>query len=154
GFTSDNRSRAFDLAGRNLWIDGNRFNNTGSFPGNDGEGILGRAAGGTPVYSWAITRNVHTRGAGPPGSMGGTDVDCRGLLIGWNEPAGGAGTAVSKRGLTMADCAFVANKCKNVVPEATTATKFGLQPPLTANPPGIPNAPTKVTAEVYNEDAV
>ena len=53
GKDSDNRSRAFDLAGRNLWIDGNRFNNTGSSPGKDGEGIVCRAREGTPVYTTA-----------------------------------------------------------------------------------------------------
>jgi hypothetical protein len=59
---ADNRSRAFDLAGRNLWIDSNRFTNVGSNPGKDGEGIACRPEHGTPIYSWAITHNVHKRG--------------------------------------------------------------------------------------------
>jgi hypothetical protein len=44
-----NRSRAFDLAGRNVWVDCNRIRNTGSAPGGDGENIVYRFAAGTPV---------------------------------------------------------------------------------------------------------
>ncbi len=64
--SSDNHSRAFDLAGRNLWVDGNKFNNTGSSPGSDGEGICARANGGTNIFSWAITHNIHTRASVRP----------------------------------------------------------------------------------------
>jgi hypothetical protein len=151
---SDNRSRAFDVAGRNLWIDHNRFNNTGSAPGSGGEGIVGRGAGGTPVYSWAITHNTHTRGNGSPGGLGGLGVDCHGLLIAWNQTAGWVGNSVKGRGVTMTDCAFVANKCDRVVPDAKAVTRLGLRAPLTAAPEGPPSPPTKVTAEVYQDDAV
>jgi hypothetical protein len=72
---TDNLSRAFDLAGRNLWVDGNRFDNTGSAPGSDGEGIVCRPADGTPIYSWALTHNTHTRGIGSPGLLGTVDGD-------------------------------------------------------------------------------
>ncbi|MDB5312951.1 MAG: hypothetical protein JWO38_7153 [Gemmataceae bacterium] len=93
--TADNLARAFDLAGRNLWVDGNRFTNTGATPGTGGEGIVCRGPGGTPVDSWAITHNTHTRGVGLAGGMGGWDVDCQGLLVGWNQTPGWVGSSVS-----------------------------------------------------------
>lgn len=40
GMISDNYTRAFDLAGRDLWIDRNWCTNLLSNPGNDSEGIL------------------------------------------------------------------------------------------------------------------
>jgi hypothetical protein len=150
----DNRSRAFDLAGRNLWIDGNRFTNTGSAPGNDGEGIAGRGKDGTPIYSWAITHNTHKRGTGAAGSMGGSDADCHGLLIAWNQTPGWVGSSVTTEGTKMTDCAFVANKCLRVLPDKKAVAGLGLPAPLTANPPGKPAPPTKVMAEVYQGDAV
>jgi hypothetical protein len=148
--TTDNDSRSFDLFGRNLWAHGNRWNSTGSFPGNDGEGILARRA----IWSWALTRNVHTRGTGLPGSMGGHNVDCHGLLLAWNQTAGWVGNLVDKKGVTMADCAFVANKCKSVVPDAKTAARFGVQAPLTSSTAAAPKPPTGVRASVYRDDAV
>jgi hypothetical protein len=153
GPTSDNQSRAFDLAGRDLWIDGNHFNNTGSFPGGDGEGVLGREADGTPIHSWAITHNVHTRGTGAPGSMGGADAECRGLLIAWNQTAGWVGNAVRRKELKMTDCAFVANKAGAVVPAVKTVARLGLRAPLTAGPGEAPPAPTRVRAIAF-DDAV
>jgi hypothetical protein len=153
GADSDNRSRAFDLAGRNVWIDHNRFRNTGSAPGNDGEGIIGRSANGTPIYSWAITHNTHTRGSGSPGGLGGLDVDCHGLLVAWNQTAGWVGNSVKSKGVKMTDCAFVANKAERVLPDDKTIKRLDLQAPLTTNP-GVPSPPTNVTAEVYQGDAV
>jgi hypothetical protein len=154
GANTDNLSRAFDLAGRNLWIDGNRFNNTGSSPGNDGEGIICRPPDATQLFSWAITHNVHTRGSGVAGGMGGADADCHGLLIAWNETPGWVGNATKRKDVKMADCAFVANKCDHVVPDDKTVAGLGIRAPLTARPPGAPTSPTKVTAEVYQDDAV
>jgi hypothetical protein len=155
GPKSDNRSRAFALAGRNLWIDRNRSDNTGSAPGSDGEAILGRAIDGTPIYSWAITHNVHKRGNGAPGFMGGSDVDCHGLLIAWNETAGAVvGNAVERQGVTMADCAFLANKCDRTVPDEKTIKRLGLRAPLTTNPAGTLSPPTKVTTALHEDDAV
>ena len=66
----DNRSRAFDLAGRNLWIDRNRFANTGSAPGGGGEGIVCRPAAARRSCPGPITHNAHARGAGSAGGMG------------------------------------------------------------------------------------
>jgi hypothetical protein len=151
---SDNKSRAFDLAGRNLWIDGNRFNNTGSSPGNDGEGILGRAAGGTPIYSWAITHNIHTRDKGALGFMGGFDADCHGLLIAWNQTAGWVGNSVQSDEIKMTDCAFVANQCERVLPDDKTITRLRLPAPIMKNPGESPTPPTKATADAYQDDAV
>src|SRR5438034_1722995 len=69
------------MAGRNLWIDGNRFNNTGSMPGNDGEGIICRPAAGTQLFSWAITHNVHTRSEEHTSELQShSDLVCRLLL--------------------------------------------------------------------------
>jgi len=154
GPTADNRSRAFDLAGRNLWIDRNRFTNTGSNPGKDGEGIICRAETGTPIYSWAITRNTHKRGLGAGGAMGGADADCHGLLIAWNQTPGWIGNLLAGGANKMADCAFVANKCLKIVPDKKTVADLGLPPPLTANVAITPGPPTKVTVEAYADDAV
>jgi hypothetical protein len=150
---SDNRSRAFDLAGRNLWVDGNRFNNTGSRPGNDGEGIIGRALNGTPISSWAITHNVHERGDGAAGGLGGLDVDCHGLLVAWNQSPGWVGAAVKSKGVKLADCAFLAGKGEHVVPDEKTVKSLGLQAPLTTSPASV-TPPTDVKAETYHDDAV
>jgi hypothetical protein len=154
GPATDNRSRAFDLAGRNLWIDGNRYGNTGSSPGKDGEGIVCRGKDGTPLFSWAITHNIHTRGVGSAGGLGGLDVDCHGLLIAWNQTPGWVGNAVKTKGTKMTDCAFLAGKGSRVVPDKKTIAGLDLQAPLTAGPAAAPAPPTKVTARYYQEDAV
>jgi hypothetical protein len=150
---SDNRSRAFDLAGRNLWIDSNGFSNTGSVPGNDGEGIICRAALGTPILSWAITRNVHTRGAGSPSGLSGLDADCRGLLIGWNQTFGWVGNSIKRPDVKMTDCAFVANKCDRVIPDEKTRMRLNIAAPI-LDGTEAPNPPMKVTVEAYKNDAV
>ncbi len=154
---SDSRSRAFDLAGRNLWVHANHSSNTGTTPGIDREAIVGRAAAGTPIFSWAITRNVHKLGNGPAGSgfMGGVDADCHGLLIGWNETSGAVGNRTKRKDLKMTDCAFVANKAElGVVPDANTLKTLGLPVPLTGNGGGMLVPPTKVTATPHETDAV
>jgi len=155
GPDSDSRSRAFDLAGRNLWVHNNHSANTGTTPGIDREAIVGRNAAGTPIFSWAITRNVHKQGNGPPGSgfMGGIDADCHGLLIGWNETSGAVGNRLKRKDLKMTDCAFVANKCEGVVPDANTLKGLGLPAPQTGNG-GLLVPPTKVTATPHETDAV
>jgi hypothetical protein len=154
GPLADNRSRAFDLAGSNLWIDSNRFTNTGSTPGKDGEGIVCRAHAGTPIYSWAVTHNVHKRGAGAAGAMGGNGVDCHGLLIAWNQTPGWVGNGLTGAAAKMNDCAFVANKSAKVLPDKKTAEGLGVPAPLTAADAVPPGPPTKVAAELYQDDAV
>jgi len=156
GPDSDSRSRAFDLSGRNLWVHDNHSANTGTMPGIDREAILDRPAAGTPIFSWALTHNVHKQGNGPPGSgfMGGADVDCHGLFIFRNETSGGVGNLVKRKDLKMTDCAFVANKCERVLPDDKTVKDRGLAAPLTGNAAGTLAPPTKVMAEVYEDDAV
>ena len=109
GAISDNLSRAFDLAGRNVWVHRNLFNNLGSEPGNDGEGILCQAHGGSRILSWAITYNRHDKGTGETGYMGGWNVDAAGALFGWNVLPGYVGLA-AVRGRTATDLAFVGNR--------------------------------------------
>lgn len=87
GNISDHLSRAFDLGGQNVWVDGNFFNNVGSAPGNDGEGILCQAHGGTNLSSWGVTRNKHVKGTGQESYIGGWGVEVHGCLIAWNETA-------------------------------------------------------------------
>jgi hypothetical protein len=151
----DNRSRAFDLAGRNLWVDHNTFNNTGSTPGNDGEGIVARSVGGTPIHSWAITHNVHTKGTGALGGMGGMDVDCHGLLIAWNQTPGWVGNLIgaNARDVKMTDCAFLANKCNKEFPDVKTIKRLGIAAPLVKDP-SLLSPPSRVTAETFDEDHV
>jgi len=110
---SDNMSRGYDLGGGPLWIDGCTLNNTGSDPGNDGEGILCQRHGGTEVYSWAITHNRHDQGDGEPGYFGGWDVRCYGLMISWNKTPGWVGNALAGR---QYDCTFVPNQCQKINP--------------------------------------
>jgi hypothetical protein len=109
GAISDNLSRAFDLGGKNLWVHENTYNNLGSAPGNDGEGILCQAHGGTQVYSWAVTYNRHDKGDGSSSYIGGWDVNMAGALFGWNKTAGWIGSInVGKR--NSEDTAFVGNQ--------------------------------------------
>jgi hypothetical protein len=152
--TSDNMCRAFELAGRNLWVDGNKFNNTGSSPGADGEGIICLPKNGTQIFSWAITHNIHTKGAGAPGSMGGSDADCHGLLVAWNQTPGWVGNSIKRNDVKMTDCSFVANKAASVVPDDKTIAKLGLPAPVKMSPANPPKPPTKVTAAIYKDDAV
>jgi len=154
GPKSDNRSRAFDLAGKNLWVDGNRFTNTGSSPGKDGEGIVGRGQAATPVFSWAITHNIHTRGVGAGGGLGGLGADCHGLLIAWNKTPGWVGNAEARAGTKMTDCVFLPAKSERVLPDRKTIARLGLKAPLTASPADDPAPPTKVTASAYQQIAI
>lgn len=104
----DTMSRAFDLGGGPLWIDGCTFHSTGSSPGNDGEGILCQLHGGTHIYSWAATHNVHEKGTGEPGYIGGYDVDCFGWLVGWNTTPGWVGVGIKPPNIVV-DAVLVGN---------------------------------------------
>lgn len=154
GAKTDTLCRAFDLAGRNVWADRNRYSNTGSAPGLGGDGIIGGAAGGTAIFSWALTHNVGTRGSGSPGSIGGRGVDCRGLLVGWNVTAGAVGCVIGSEEPKLTDCAFVGNKAERISPDAKTIARLGLKPPLTvASSPSVA-PPTNVKAVIRDRDAV
>jgi hypothetical protein len=144
GAISDNLSRAFDLSGADLWVDRNWFNNTGSSPGVDGEGILCQLHGGTHLFSWAITRNTHERGEGNRGYMGGWNVRTHGELIAWNKTPGWVGCVMFPEPPT--DMVVVAN-------QAEEGTK-GHADALTADPGGTLKPPANVKAELYQGDAV
>ncbi|MFW6162349.1 MAG: hypothetical protein ACODAJ_06230 [Planctomycetota bacterium] len=146
GAISDNLSRAFDLAGWNLWCHGNTFNNTGSDPGIDGEGILCQAHGGTHLYSWGVTHNTHRRGDGERGYIGAWNVRMHGGLIAWNTTPGWVGAVMFPE--PPADLAFVANEAEKGI-----RTK-GTDNALTAAPGGRPTPPKGVEAEAYQGDAV
>lgn len=143
GMISDNYSRAFDLAGRNLWVDGNYYENLGSSPGNDGEGILCQHHNGTHWYSWAVTHNRHQKGDGKSGYIGAWATRMHGALIAWNETAGWVGIAASN---DTADLAFVANEAESV--------KYGKRELVVEPPRGVPKAPGTVKADLYERDAV
>lgn len=138
GCLSDNLSRAFDLSGKALWIDNNYFNNTGSSPGNDGEGILCQAHGGTQWYSWVVTNNVK----GPNGAssyMAGYDVNQEGALIAWNSGAGSYGAI---NGNLLTDAAYVDND-KTASVSGDVGSDY-----ITTCPSGTLNAPLNTLAQL------
>ncbi|MEI7831907.1 MAG: hypothetical protein WCJ56_01745 [bacterium] len=151
GMISDNLARAFDMGGSNMWIDNNSFLNTGSNPGNDGEGILCQAAGGTSIASWAITHNTNegSIGGNGKGLMGGFNVDVLGLLVAWNKTAGYAGTLYRKPN-QLADIAIIGNTAGEILPDKNSnPAADGTGTPLfTAT--DIPTAPKDVTAIAEN----
>ena len=117
--------------------------------------------GGTEVYSWAITHNVHEQRDGEPGYFGGYDVDCFGLMISWNTTPGWVGNALAGK---QYDCTFVPNRCKKInvaewgrykgkVAGRKTGTP-GLKDVLTERPARAPTAPADVAARVHESDAV
>ena len=144
GAISDNLSRAFDLAGRNLWVHRNTYNNLGSDPGNDGEGILCQAHGGSQLYSWGITYNHHDKADGETGYIGGWDVDMAGALFGWNEVPGWVGSIIVRK-RSSSDAAFVGNRCGAVKAMPGSQVTDG---------PAKPTPPADVAATVYKGKAV
>lgn len=107
GCLSDNLSRAFDMSGKNGWIDGNKYNNTGSSPGNDGEGILWQAHGGmNSIPSFAITNNESS--GQQNGYMAGWGVHQYGVLWGWNKTSSVG--SYSDAAFTLIDVAIVSNE--------------------------------------------
>jgi hypothetical protein len=131
------------MAGWNLWIDQNFFNNVGSDPGNDGEGILCQTHGGTHWHSWAITRNVHERGTGEKSYIGAWAAHVNGALIAWNKTPGWVGMlALGKSGGT--DMAVMENEAGK-----TQGPPNALKEP----PAGTPEPPKAVKA-VAAHDAV
>lgn len=91
----DNMSRAFDYTGINVWFENNYYNNTGSYPGNDGEGILCQRMNNCEMYSVAITNNK--QGAlGLTSYLGGYDVHVFGFLGAYNLTRGPVGHRTPK----------------------------------------------------------
>jgi hypothetical protein len=139
GDISDSLSRAFDLAGGPLWIHDNKYGGSyGSTDsmGNDGEGILCQAHGGTQLVSWAVTYNN-----GQSGYMAGYDVSHSGSLFGWNTTTGSTG---NQKAGNMFDSAIVGN-----LGGSTSVT--GTEPVLISNPGNPTNAPTNVSATVVDD---
>lgn len=151
GCISDNLSRSFDIAGQHVWIDNNWFTNTGSNPGNDGEGILCQAWAGTQIWSWAITHNTHVRGSGENGYMGGYDVKHLGCLNAWNTTPGFVGSENNKSS-GLIDCAFVNNTAAGGVKTSSAAG----QPSdvITQCPSASQIPPLKVSVAVEHNDHV
>lgn len=148
GSWSDNLARAIDLSGQALWIDANSYNNLGSDPGNDGEGILCQAHGGTQLNSWALTNNQHLAGGGEPGYMGGYDVMNYGHFSAWNTTQGWVGHTKAESN-DLIDCAFVANNASGGV-----RTEYGgVGDFVTSDPAGTLSAPANVTAQALSTDA-
>ncbi|NQT85594.1 hypothetical protein HQ560_02455, partial [bacterium] len=145
GAISDNLSRAFDLAGKNVWVHKNTFNNLGSDPGNDGEGILCQAHGGSQIFSWAITHNRHEKGHGETGYIGGWDVSTAGALFGWNVLPGWIGSTKTG-GHVSTDVAFVGNRAGKGLKPMKGAQVGDLG--------GRPAAPAQVRAEPQGAVAV
>lgn len=151
GCISDNLSRAYDLAGQNLWVDENYYNNTGSNPGNDGEGILCQSWAGTQIWSWAFTSNYHEKGVGDNGYIGGYDVEHMGALFAWNTTAGSVGS-INNKSKGLVDCAFVQNQA-----DLGTKTSSAAGQPedvITECPSQSPAPPADIQATVNDGDHV
>jgi len=140
GMVSDNLARAFDLGGSQMWIDGNSYTNTGSCPGNDGEGILCQEHGGTHLDSWAITHNQGHGGGNGKGFIMAWAVRVRGLLIAWNKTGAQVGALNAPEEL---DAITVSNICSKVVGKGDQNL-----------PQGKPAAPQAVTAAPCGTDVV
>jgi hypothetical protein len=140
GSISDSLSRAFDLAGGPLWVNGNVYDAARSSVANDGEGILCQAHGGTEVYSWAVTRN-----SGPE-YMAGYDVSHHGSLWAWNNASGNRIGNV-KAG-SLYDFAVAGNISGSAVADGGAMDPDGA---LTSCPGGDPAAPAGVAATLHGD---
>jgi len=149
---ADNESRAYDLAGKALWIDGNSWNNTGSNPGNDGESILCQAHGGTQVHSWAVTRNTYAASynESKKGYLSGYDVSNYGMLVAWNNTKGTVGNVNAKNGKDLIDCAFIPG---NPNEKILISGVYAQADTITACPSGNNNPPLNVNANVVEDSA-
>jgi len=156
GPVSDNLSRAFDLAGWHLWAHRNVFNNTGSFPGNDGEGLLCQHHGGTHVASWAMTYNRKEPGGEPSNGKGFIGVyraSSRGFLVGWNETEGWAGI-YGPHGFETVDSAVICNKSPLPKPSPQYLEDYGLTNAVIIFSDGRPMAPEITEVAKYSGDAI
>jgi len=153
GEISDNYSRAFDLAGRNLWVANNWCNNNGSNPGNDGETILCQRYRGTIWESWSLTRNTHIRGRGDHGYMGGWNIPFRGGLIAWNTTPGDIGSLMHRH---MYDMGIVHDQPDRIRPNDREIRKREEFPVEWVQSSGgrLPKTPRNVQAKIHEQDAV
>lgn len=160
--TDDNMSRAFDMGGHNVWVDNNRYWSTGSWPGNDGEGILGQRSGSIEAFSWATTNNqaLYPGGQSKSGYMATYDMHTVGAIwysnMGehseWN--AGLWGIKISSNN-EIEEVSIINNTRNGAQQNATEGLTVGTQGgPIwtTGNyPGGTIKAPSNVKAE-YNEE--
>ena len=158
GMISDNLARAFDVAGSMMWIGDNVFNNTGSDPGNDGEGICCQQHCGTPMDSWAITGNRKEDAVGGHGAgfIGGWAVPCRGLLVGWNTTRDYVGALLDSND-DFGDMAIVGNTAAYVLPsDLELGMGYDAKVIFVAEGPrgSRPVAPEVVSVEPWEGDAV
>ncbi len=108
------QTRGYDLAGKNMWIDGNYYEKVGTkYPSNDGEGILAQRHGGTDIISWAITNNTGKPDGYRPGYIGGYDVHNYGCMIAWNTTGGSVGH-IKAESNDVVDASFVDNIASDV----------------------------------------
>ena len=142
-------NRAFDLAGKAVWVDNNEYNKTGTpNPSNDGEGILCQLHGGTWILSWAITKNYgyDCQGNGK-GYIAGWDVDNQGCLFAWNTIPNVVGH-MKGDGNDLIDAAFVDNSASDVRTDAD-----GIQDVVTTCPAFDPQAPDDVNVTASEENS-
>lgn len=152
GGASDNESRAYDLAGKALWIDGNSWNNTGSNPGNDGESILCQAHGGTQIHSWAVTRNKYATSYNESnkGYLSGYDVSNYGMLVAWNDTKGTVGNLNGKDGDQLIDCAFIPSGSYETVAITGDHSVFDT---ITTCPDGALSAPVNLVVTAVEDSS-
>jgi hypothetical protein len=144
GEVMDNMSRAFDICGMNVSVSRNNFNNTGSDPGGDGEGIWWQTFAGTHFVSSAIVHNNWDRGEGRAGPVAAYNANIMGGLFGWNRAPGVVGVLV-RRNKEFSDVAIVGNDAGQV---------SSVDVAITSDSPGGPKPPSSVKAEIYGGDAV
>ncbi len=148
----DNMSRAMDFGGWNLWLHKNWYDNTGSNPGNDGEGLLIQRHGAVEAFSFAYTYN----GQGPNGETGYLapyDVHCLGLLHFKNRQRGAVGImGADRNGNVSQDISAVENINRQGQPSSISgvgvtqvADFLSVCPTTTPNPPlGLTITPDSV----------
>ena len=144
GEVMDNMSRGYEICGMNLCVSHNWFNNTGSNPGGDGEGIWWQPFAGTHFVSSAVVHNEWVKGEGKAGPTTAYDANVMGGLFAWNNVPGTVGLLV-RRNKDFSDLAIVANKAGQV---------GSVDIAVTADPPGKLKPPTAVKAGTYADDAV
>ena len=133
----DNMARAIDLGGKSLWIDSCYYNNTGSNPGNDGEGILCQRLNDIEIFSWAFTHNTQGPG-GDDSYIGGWNVYNIGHLNFKNTVRGFVGEAKTDID-TMTACAFVDNITGSIAVQG-----YPKEPVITVCPTSVPAPPSNI----------
>lgn len=141
------QTRGYDLAGKNMWIDGNYYEKVGTkYPSNDGEGILAQRHGGTDIMSWAITNNIGKPDGYRPGYIGGYDVHNYGCMIAWNTTGGSVGH-IKAMSNNVVDASFVDNIASEVKTDCGGTCDY-----ITECPTGDLTPPTDVNVTVDKDN--